>query len=85
MLTIIKRVLARSLGAGGKSESELDRGALRLAMVIADDLSCLALLRQNSESLLGIPAGEVGAVLEDLLKFWVSPDAMTMRRQVGLI
>jgi hypothetical protein len=64
---------------------QLDRGALRLAMVIADDLSCLALLRQNSESLLGIPAGEVGAVLEDLLKFWVSPDAMTMRRQVGLI
>jgi DNA-binding transcriptional ArsR family regulator len=31
MLTIIKRVLARSLGAGGKSESELDRVLSALA------------------------------------------------------
>lgn len=64
---------------------ELDRGCLRLAMVLADDLSCLTLLQQHSESLLGIAPGNVGAILEDLLKFWVSPDAMSIRRQVGLI
>jgi hypothetical protein len=69
----------------GQLFQTLDRGCLRLAMVVADDLSCLVLLRQHSEALLGIAAGEVGSILEDLLQFWVSPDAMSIRRQVGLI
>jgi hypothetical protein len=64
---------------------ELDRGCLRLAMVLSDDLSCLALLQRQAPALMGIDAGSVPAMVEDLLRFWVSPDAMSIRRQVGLV
>jgi hypothetical protein len=62
----------------------LNRGALRLAMVLSDDLGCLGLLKAKGPRLFGIEAQSLGATLEDLLKFWISPDAMAIRRQVGL-
>jgi len=62
----------------------LNRGALRLAMVLSDDLGCLGLLKAGGPRLFGIEAQSLGTTLEDLLKFWISPEAMVIRRQVGL-
>ena len=63
---------------------ELDRAALRLAMVLSDDLSCLGLIRQRGPALLGLEQGQLATIIDDLLLFWISPAAMTIRRQVGL-
>jgi hypothetical protein len=65
--------------------SALNQGSLRVAMVASDDLSCLKLLREHGSALLGLPSQYIGATVDDLLKFWLSPEAMTIRRQLGLI
>jgi tetratricopeptide (TPR) repeat protein len=63
---------------------ELDRAALRLALVLSDDLSCLTLVKERGASLLGLSPADVSATVEDLLLFWVSPGAMAIRRQIGM-
>lgn len=69
----------------GATFRALNRGALRLALVVSDDLGCLGLLKAKGPRLFGIEAQSLGATLEDLLKFWISPDAMAIRRQIGLL
>ncbi len=64
--------------------AELDRASLRLAMIVSDDLSCLHLVKEHGASLLGLDRQSIAATLEDLLRFWVSEQAMTIRRQIGL-
>jgi tetratricopeptide (TPR) repeat protein len=64
---------------------ELDRAALRVALVLSDDLSCLALVEERGTALLGLPPADVSATVEDLLLFWISPGAMAIRRQIGMI
>lgn len=63
---------------------EVERASLRIALVLSDDLSCLGLVKQRGESLLGLGPADVSPAIHDLLRFWISPNAMTIRRQVGL-
>jgi hypothetical protein len=63
---------------------ELDRAALRLAMVLSDDLSCLSLIRQRGPALLGLEQAQLAPLIDDLLLFWISPAAMAIRGQLGL-
>ncbi|MBN1609416.1 MAG: tetratricopeptide repeat protein [Polyangiaceae bacterium] len=62
---------------------ELDRAALRIALVLSDDLSCLALVKERGTPLLGLSRADLSATVEDLLTFWISPGAMAIRRQIG--
>jgi hypothetical protein len=64
--------------------AEVQYAALRIALVLSDDLSCLGLIKERGTALLGLEAAEVIPTIEDLLRFWVSPNAMAIRRQVGL-
>jgi hypothetical protein len=63
---------------------EVDRAALRVALVLCDDLGCLQLIRKRGPALLGLDAAELAPTIDDLLKFWISSNAMAIRRQLGL-
>jgi hypothetical protein len=63
----------------------LNRATLRLAVVLTDDLSWLAFLRERGSSMLGLEPAEIEHTIHDLLLFWVSPGAMLIRRQAGLL
>lgn len=81
----VRRSVADQPADLGATFRALNRGALRLALVLSDDLGCLGLLKAKGPRLFGIEAQSLGATLEDLLRFWISPDAMAIRRQVGLL
>ena len=64
--------------------AEVHRAALRIALVLSDDLSSLGLIKERGPRLLGLDPADIVQTIEDLLRFWVSPNAMAIRRQVGL-
>jgi len=80
----VRRSVADQPADLGGTFRALNRGALRLALVLSDDLGCLGLLKAKGPRLFGIEAQSLGATLEDLLRFWISPDALVIRRQLGL-
>jgi hypothetical protein len=80
----VRRSVADQPDDPGPLFDTLHRGCLRLALVVSDDLSCLHLLKTRSPEFFGIAPQAAPATLQDLLKFWVSPDAMVIRRQLGL-
>lgn len=58
--------------------------ACRMALVLCDDLTPLGLIEQQGERLLGLVPGQVSRLRSRLLAFWVSEQAMAMRREMGL-
>lgn len=80
----VRRSLAEQSSEPGQLFDLLNRGSLRLALLVCDDLSCLNLLKTRGPQLLGVNPRSMAATTQDLLKFWVSPDAMVARRQMGL-
>lgn len=63
---------------------EIDRAALRIALLASDDLSCLQLVQERGPALFGLERAELKWTMEDLLSFWVSPAAMGIRRMFGI-
>ena len=80
----VRRSIADQPDDPGPLFDALHRGSLRLALIVSDDLSCLQLLRARGLEFFGIPPHASAATFQDLLKFWVSPEAMIIRRQLGL-
>ncbi|MFC1643172.1 hypothetical protein ACFL5O_10900 [Myxococcota bacterium] len=60
----------------------------RTALIVADELAgCVTLLRQTEGDLAGIDAATAGrgvATAQDLLRFWISETAMSLRHRLGL-
>lgn len=81
----VRRFAAERQDDPGPLFDALDLGCLRLALIVSDDASCLNLLKARGPAYFGLSASAVPARLQDLLKFWVSPDAIVIRRQLGLI
>jgi hypothetical protein len=42
-------------------------------------------LKSHGAALLGIPPASVDPTVLDLLTFWISPNAMAVRKKVGLL
>src|SRR5690606_23638550 len=72
----VRRFAAERQDDPGPLFDALDLGCLRLALIVSDDASCLNLLKARGPAYFGLSASAVPARLQDLLKFWVSPDAI---------
>lgn len=75
---------ARPLPQPAVTLSELERAAFRSALILADDLSGVSLLTRQPR-LFGLDEQAARPLVADLLAFWVSAPAMSMRREMGLL
>jgi len=75
---------ARPLAHPQSALGELERASFRSALILADDLSGLSVLARQSR-VFGLSEAAGRAVVADLLGFWVSAPALSMRREMGLL
>jgi len=75
---------AHPLANAGQVLADLERASFRSALVLADDLGGVSLLARHGR-LFGLDEASARAVVADLLAFWVSASAMSMRREMALI
>jgi predicted Zn-dependent protease len=75
---------ARPLANPALSLFDLERASFRSALVLADDLGGLSLLARHGR-LFGLDDAAARWLVTDLLGFWVSAPAMSMRREMALL
>jgi hypothetical protein len=74
-----------ALGDGLAEGTEaLRNAAYRIALVVCDDVAALDFLRGAGRATLGLSEQEAQVIYKDLLAFWVSEEAMGLRRRLGL-
>jgi len=74
----------RPLQQAALALADLERASFRSALILADDLSGVSLLARQGR-LFGLDDKAARAIVADLLAFWVSAPAMSMRREMGLL
>ncbi len=68
--------------------ARMRQAGFRTALIVSDDIGVLRLLSGHGANqgrlLLGVSEEEASRIHEDLLAFWISPEAMAMRRDLGM-
>ncbi len=69
----------------GELREQLRASAFRAALILADDISPLFDLSKGGSRLVGEPDSRIESLQADLLPYWASVGAMSLRRQLGMI